>query len=121
MRYVKGLLLPKPDGSYLHRLATISPNIYLKIPDQIRATTKLAKRYNVPVRWFDDFIGMGILFCNPDEPNAWAHIELSIPSIESENKLTIRIERSSHPQTYLRIYAAFKKMWEESATPDLGD
>ena len=121
LNYTKRLILPKPTGSYVGRLHAIFPQDYLNAPRQIKITTKLAKERGIDIRWFDDFVGMGILFCNPEESNGWAQIEFSIPFIEAGEKQAIRIEKADHPGPYAKIYEAFNKMWDDSRKPEASE
>jgi hypothetical protein len=115
---VRRLILPSPDGQYLAQLQTHSINEYLYAPDQIRITTKLGKERGIDIKWFDDFIGMSLLFCNPEETTGWVQIELSVPFTEREYKQSIKVDKSSHPEVFKVFYKAFQKMWDESRVPN---
>jgi hypothetical protein len=114
---VRRLILPSPDGQYLRQLQTHSINEYLYAPDQIKKTTKLGKERRVDIKWFEDFIGMSLLFCNPEEAAGWVQIELSVPFIEGAYKQSIKVDKSSHPEVFKVLYSAFQKMWDESRVP----
>jgi hypothetical protein len=116
-KQTKRLLLPRPNGSYMRMLQTLSKNEYLNAPDQIKTTTRLGQEYGVEIRWFDDFIGMALLFCNPEDSGGWVQIESSIPFVEAHDKHVVRIEKAVYPEFYKKLYAAYKKMWEESYVP----
>jgi hypothetical protein len=51
IRHFERIILPKPNGSYLHQLQTFNmeSNPYLRAPDQIKATTRLALTGLLPV------------------------------------------------------------------------
>ena len=116
MKYVKRLILPNPNGSYLKRLTKLQPNKYLNVPEQIKITSYLAKQEK-KVKWFDDYIGMGILICNPYQSDGWMHIEFFVPYLNQWSKPAIRIEKNSHPDVFKGILEAFDSMWDASEKP----
>lgn len=117
IKKMKRIILPEPEAHYLNLLKDLEPNPFFQ-PDQIKITTEQAQRNNIQVRWFGDFIGMGILFCNPDSKDGWAHVELVLPGYEAKDKPAIRIEKALQEEEFNRLYTSFKLMWEKSHKPD---
>jgi hypothetical protein len=117
------IIVPNPSGPYLCILQTLhtDTNPYLRASDQIRATTKLAQSTKVPIKWFDDYIGVNILICNPMQNDGWIHISIAPPFLEAEWQPTIRLEKSQFPESFNRIYAAFGKLWDQSHLPHLSE
>lgn len=102
---------------HIRILQPLSQNEYLNAPEQIKTTTRIGMSRHVEIKWFDDFIGMGIIFCNPEESSGWVQIESSIPFIEAANKHVIHLEKCAYPEFYRKLYDAYKKMWDESRVP----
>ena len=114
IKCVKRLILPKPDASYLAILQTL-PNSYADFKSQILETRALALKNNIPVRLFDDFTGVSILFCNPDRPDGWVQLGLIIPCSESRNRPHVRIYKAAHERAVLDLYETFNQLWENSS------
>jgi hypothetical protein len=76
---------------------------------------------NISLRWFDDYIGINLLICNPTKPDGWMHISVAMPILESEWQPNFRLEKTQFPESFNKIYKAFERMWEESVLPDLAE
>jgi hypothetical protein len=114
IKCVKRLILPKPDASYLAILQTL-PNSYADFKSQIIETRALASKNNIPVRLFDDFTGVSILFCNPDRPDGWVQLGFIIPCSESRNRPHFRLYKAAHERAVLDLYETFNQLWENSS------
>jgi hypothetical protein len=115
IKCVKRLLLPKPDAMNLATLQTLS-NVYADCGSQIEKTRALAVMNNVPVRLFQDFIGLSLLFCNPDRQDGWVQVGLIIPGSESSERQHYRIYRNRQDKAVRSLYKAFNVLWEHGAS-----
>jgi hypothetical protein len=116
------LILPKPDCAYITLLNTLMPsglNPYVNFQPQIMVTTAIAKKEEVRrqqqighsdplVKWFDDFIGFSLLFCNPDQDNGFVHITNVVPFLKSKWQPTFRLERCKNKQLFDDLFEAFQ-------------
>ena len=90
----------------LATLQTLS-NVYADCGSQIERTRALAHKNNVPVRLFQDFIGLSLLFCNPDRHDGWVQVGLIIPGSESSERQHYRIYRNRQDKAVRSLYKAF--------------
>lgn len=130
IKKMERIILPNPDGEYLKYFQSIDSNSYFTL-EQIITTTKLVQEHNksveadkragdkkkVEIKWFHDYIGYGILFCNPRSDNGWVHIEFSLPGYEAKNKPAIRIEKALQKEAFEKLYKSFEFMWLKSKNP----
>jgi hypothetical protein len=114
IKCVKRLILPKPDAAYLAIMRTL-PNSYADFRTKIITTRALAMKNNVPVRLFDDFTGVSILFCNPDRSDGWVQLGLIIPCSESRERPHIRLYKASNEEAVKSLYKTFDLLWENSS------
>jgi hypothetical protein len=123
MKYMRRILLPKPDAPYLRQLSELQNNIYLKSPAQIKDTTRLARQdeYKVEVRWFHDFMGMGLLFCNAKAETGSVNIEIIIPTVEADDRPSFRIERKYQRKTFDNLYDTYDRLYKGSYEPTTND
>ncbi len=125
IRRFRRIILPKPNAPYLAILQTICSNNqtinpYLRAPDQIKTTRDIAKRNDVPIKWFDDYIGINILICNPERQDGWIHISIAPPFLEAEHQQTYRLEKRLHATAFSSIVTMYERLWRE-AGPAISD
>jgi hypothetical protein len=114
------VIVPNPNGQYLTSLKTLCntyPSLrYTYYTQEINDTIAAAKGANppVPLRQFDDFIGMTFLICNPHGDDAWAHVSTGLPLLEPDKQQTYRIEKKNNPKAFASIWEQWERMWNES-------
>jgi len=110
--------MPREDAPNLIALANAQLKIsskYQPYPAEIRAAINNAKSNNVKdLRVFEDWIGMTILMCNPDDSDGWMHVSLGMPYLEHEQRPTIRIEKRKHPEALKNMRSAFDALFNDS-------
>lgn len=91
---IKELIVPDPDSPYLSVLQESfgAKRDAYDFAGQIRRMTKLAIRYQIPVKWFRGVPGMSVTVGNPSQPNAWAHLDLIWPGIDPNKRIIVRLE-----------------------------
>jgi hypothetical protein len=113
---VKRLILPNPDAVSIKRLNEARPG-GSSIPEDIRTTTRDAKKFNVSVRWYPDFIGASWWIGNPGKGNAFVHIEVVFPFTMRERRPGIRIYRWQNETFYEEHCRTFDAMWDAAVEP----
>jgi hypothetical protein len=113
IKCVKRLILPKPDAPTIATLQTFLDS-YIDYRTQIPTYRSLAQRNHVPVRLFQDFIGLSLLFCNPDRQDGWVQVGIIVPGQPSAERPHWRIYRNKHEKAVLSLYNTFDKLWKAS-------
>lgn len=118
---VRRLMFPKDTAPSLKvfadpKLSTSSA--YRDYPNEIkRAISDAATNKVQELKVCEEFIGMTILMCNPDEVSGWMHISLAMPYLQHEHRPTIRIEKEKHEEAFNNIRKAFDVMFREGSKP----
>ncbi|MEO5956224.1 MAG: hypothetical protein ABIR36_11120 [Nitrospiraceae bacterium] len=113
VRYVKRLILPLPTGANMDMLKSLSNS--LDYGAQILRCRDMALRNDKKsVRLYRNFLGMSLLFCNPDRQDGWVQIGPILPGTESAERQHFRLYRAKHEDAFLSFYKAFQWLWEES-------
>lgn len=115
IKCVKRLILPTPDAANLATLEALSGS-YSDYKTQIPKYRALALKNNVPVRLFQDFIGMSLLFCNPDRQDGWVQVGIIIPGSESRERQHYRLYKGKNEKAFLSLYRTYNRLWEASVT-----
>jgi len=120
MGYVKRLILPRPDSHEVLILKKLS-NPYVDFRAQILKTIELAKNKNTAVKLFPSFIGVSLLFCNPQSEEAWVQIGIIIPGSVSAERQHWRIHRTGNRETFSSFWNTFDRLWDEGTTDSIED
>lgn len=113
VKCVKRLILPQPDDNNLARLRGISKTIDFK--SQIYTCRNMARQNNVKsVRFYKDFTGISLLFCNPDRLEAWVQVGMILPESESRERHHYRLYKSKNEKAFLSLYETFNRLWIDS-------
>jgi len=114
IKSVKRLILPNPEAENVSTLQTFSSS-YLDYRSQIPAYRALAKQNHVPVRLFQSFTGVSLLFCNPDRQDGWVQVGIVIPGSESSERHHYRLYKNKHERAFLALYKTFNRLWDSSS------
>jgi hypothetical protein len=112
MQCIKRLILPMPERNR-ERLKSISRTI--DFPSQIRTYMKMAVDQHRKARYYKDFMGMSLLFCNPDRQDGWVQIGPILPNTESAERPHFRFSRKSNEKAFFSLFNTFGRIWDESA------
>ena len=115
IKCVKRLILPLPDDNNLVRLHGISKTVDFK--SQIHRYRNMARQNDEKsVRLYRDFIGVSLLFCNPDRRDAWVQVGTILPATESRERQHYRLYKAKNEKAFLSLYKTFGHLWEASVT-----
>jgi hypothetical protein len=115
--YIKRLILPNPEAKFL-QLVQVSRGelgIYYDLPQQI-GNTRVVVGSN-KVRYIQEFIGISLLFCNPEQPTGWMHVGFSTPFIDADHQPILRIEKVRDREIFETFWNAYNKLWDLSISP----
>jgi hypothetical protein len=113
IKCVKRLILPNPDSENIATVNTFS-STHTDYRAQIMKYRALAKRNNIPVRLFQSFTGVSLLFCNPDRQDGWVQVGIIIPGSQSAERQHYRIYRAIHEKAVRSLYETFDLLWDAS-------
>lgn len=112
MQCIKRLILPMPERNR-ERLKSISGTI--DYPSQIRTYMEMAVEHQRKARYYNDFLGMSLLFCNPDRQDGWVQIGPILPNTESAERPHFRFSRKANEKAFLSLFNTFGRIWDESS------
>lgn len=113
IKSVKRLILPIPTSKTIASLQSVS-GTKVDYTSQINRFRNLAEKNNVPVRFFQEFIGVSLLFCNPNQRNGWAQVGIIIPGSESSERHHYRLHKEKQEKAFLSLYKTFERLWDSS-------
>jgi hypothetical protein len=117
---IQQLILPHPDTESLSKFGdSIATKEMYPVAADIRASTKLARRYQIKVRWYRGFVGVGVLIGNPGRADAWVTAEFTQPYVEPGQRQSIRLEADAQPEAVGAWFEWFGKMWDASEDPPM--
>lgn len=113
IKSVKRLILPLPDERNLSRLQAISNTIDFK--SQIEKFRNLARgNRKESVRYYKEFTGVSLLFCNPESSEGWVQVGIILPECEPLHRQHFKFYRKDYEKAFLSLYGIFNKMWDDS-------
>jgi len=116
-RYVKKLLLPRPDCNSLKNLEDTTSREGNFTPT-IKTSTQIAIKNKIPVRWYPEFIGYSYYIANRNKDNGWVHVEYVLPHTSDHLKRpSMRINKKEYPKIFNYYVEAFDEMWSNAYTP----
>jgi hypothetical protein len=108
------LILPEPHDRNLERLSHIRSGIDFRA--QIMRYANLARENNsYSLRFCRDFLGVSLLFCNPDSSKGWVQIGIILPEMESSERWHFCIYKSNDESGYCSLYITFERIWNNSS------
>ena len=66
------------------------------------------------MRLYKDFLGLSLLFCNPDQPEGWVQIGPILPCTEPAERQHFRLYKAKHGQAFRSLYQTFNWLWDHS-------
>lgn len=113
IKCVKRLILPNPYGANIERLKPIAPSVNYET--QILTCRQMALDHDPKsVRLYKDFLGMSLLFCNPNKQEGWVQIGPILPYTEPRERPHFRLYRANNEGVFLSLYGTFDKLWNDS-------
>ena len=114
------IILTHPDSKSLDASVEIG-EIRKDLEGQIKTCTEMAKKYNIPVKWFKGPIRHSIIIGNPNsrKNKGWARIEMNIPFQETIARPSIKISQNKGKETFEKIKQWHEAMWTTLEEPNL--
>lgn len=116
VRHIKRLILPERSAQFfgLVEESRKKAGIILNCGEQVAHSIRTALEKGVGVRCLPDHIGVSLIVCDPEKPNAWMHIGFSTPFIDADNQPILRIKKEDSPELFSIFYQAYNRMWEQA-------
>lgn len=115
VKCIKRLILPDPNKNNLARLKRLNSSIDYQAQIMTYANKVRQHQHDEDsVRFYEDFLGISLLFCNPSKSDGWVQLGIILPETESSERQHFRFSKTIYEDGFISLYKTFEEMWNES-------
>lgn len=116
IKCVKRLILPAPNRDNLERLENMFGEDY---NSQIIKYARMAHRNDKnSFRFYKEFLGISLLFCNPNSSDGWVQVGIILPRAEASERQHFRLSKAMDEAAFNSLYKTFEYIWSEEESEE---